>query len=63
MKVLRKINGKPHSSVGGIALRKDGDFGRCAECGKMVALQFSMIRMWSEVLRHWMMWRGCTYKE
>jgi len=30
--------------------------------GKMVAVYFVMIWKWSEVLRHWMMWRECTNK-
>ena len=36
--------------VEGIVLRKDGDVGRRGESGEMVAVKFSKIEKWSEVL-------------
>ena len=44
-------------------LRKDTDVGRWGGCGEIVAIQFGMIRKWSEVLRRRMMWHGCTDNE
>jgi hypothetical protein len=49
--------------VEGIVLRKGGDVGRRGRSGEMVAVKFSKIKMWSEVLRRRMMWRGCYDKE
>jgi len=45
--------------VEGIVLWKGGDVGRHGEYDNMVAVHFGMMRKWSEVLRRWMMWRGC----
>jgi len=49
--------------VEGIVLRKGGDVGRRGESGEMVAVYFSKIKKWFEVLRRGTIWRGCYDKE
>jgi hypothetical protein len=44
-------------------LRKGRDVKRRGASGEMVAVKFSMISQWTEVLRHQTMWCGCTDKE
>ena len=45
-----------------IVLLKSRDVLRHGEGGKVVVVQFGMIRKWSEVLRRRMMRRGCIDK-
>jgi hypothetical protein len=61
MEVFRRMM-DIRKGVEGIVLRKGGDDGRCGRSGQMVAVSFSTIRMWAEVLRSRMMWRGCVDK-
>jgi len=49
--------------VEGILLRKDGDVGRRGGSGEKVAVEFSKIKKWSEVLRREVRWRDCYDKE
>ena len=46
-----------------MVIRKGGDVGRHRGSDEMVAVQFSMIRNWAEVLQHQMIWHGCIDKE
>jgi len=39
-----------------------GDAEVVQNCCGMVAGLLNIIRKWSEVLRHWMMWHGCSDK-
>jgi len=46
-----------------VVLRKDTDAGRRRDSWVVVAVYFVMLRKWSEVLRHWVIWHGCVVKE